>query len=488
MGEAKPGLRAAVIAVIYARVSDDDKRQRRSVGEQEQECQQDAVDQAWTVARVFVDNDRSASRYARKQREEYAKLLDYLATEHVDVLILWESSRGGRELEGWAGLLNLCRRRRARIHVVTHRRTYDLENPRDWRTLAEDGVDSAYESEKTRERILRSVRGKAASGQPHGKLLYGYRRTYDDRGNFVAQVIHEDQAEVVREAARRVAAGEPCRSIAQDFNRRGIPTPRGGGHGWMLSQIRRTLLNPGYIGKRVHLGKIVGDAKWPAILDEGTYAVCRSILTDPRRKTQRDTAVRHLLSGAAVCDVCSSRMRVQKNRTHYAYLCSAQFCVSVKTAVLEQFVVTVLMARLSRPDALDLLAAAEDAGEPEQARQEVEEKRARLDEWYAAAARGEISPAGLASIERQLLAEIEAAESKAQHVDVPPLVRDLVGPGVEQRWERLNIGQQREVVSLLLDLRVGKTYRGARSLDPARLGNSRWRGDSQTWAERGLVG
>lgn len=105
----------------------------------------------------------------------------------------------------------------------------------------------------------------------------------------------------------------------------------------------------------------------------------------------------------------------------------------------------------------------------------------RLDEWYAAAARDEITPAGLAAIERTLLAEIEDAERRAEQVEVPPLVRKLVGPGVEERWERLTIGQQREVVSLLLELRVGKTYRGARKLDPARLGNSRWRGDSQTW-------
>ncbi len=44
---------------------------------------------------------------------------------------------------------------------------------------------------------------------------------------------------------------------------------------------------------------------------------------------------------------------------------------------------------------------------------------------------------------------------------MPPLVRDPVGPEPEQRWERLTIAQQRGVVSLLLDLRVGKTCRGA---------------------------
>ncbi|MFE9206213.1 recombinase family protein [Micromonospora sp. NPDC007230] len=486
MSGVKPGLRAVVNAVIYARVSEDDKKQRRSVGEQEQECREAATEQTWTVAKVFVDNDRSASRYAKKTREEYVKLLDYLATEHVDVLILWESSRGGRELEGWAGLLNLCRRRGVRIHVVTHRRTYDLDNPRDWRTLAEDGVDSAYESEKTRERILRSVRAKAASGKPHGKLLYGYRRTYDDRGNFIAQVLHDEQAAVVREAAKRVAGGEACYSIARDFNARSIPTPRGGEKGWTLSQISRMLQNPGYIGKRVHNGKIVGQADWPAILDDETYAVCRSILTDPRRKTQRDTAVRYLLSGVAVCDVCNGRMRVQKNRTHYAYLCADRFCVSVKTTVLEDFVTAVLMARLARPDALDLLNPEQDANSRAQAEQEAKEKRAQLAAWYAAAAQNKLTPDGLAAIEGPLLAQIEDAERRAEHVDVPPLVRDLVGPGVEQRWERLTIGQRREVVALVLDLRVGKTYRGARTLDPRRLGNSRWRGDSKTWGEGGL--
>jgi hypothetical protein len=33
--------------------------------------------------------------------------------------------------------------------------------------------------------------------------------------------------------------------------------------------------------KHVNFGKIVGDADWPAVLDEETDAVCRSILADP---------------------------------------------------------------------------------------------------------------------------------------------------------------------------------------------------------------
>ncbi|MFC8618969.1 hypothetical protein ACFT9M_21485 [Micromonospora purpureochromogenes] len=123
-----------------------------------------------------------------------------------------------------------------------------------------------------------------------------------------------------------------------------------------------------------------------------------------------------------------------------------------------------------------------------QAAEEAEEKRARLQEWYAAAARGQLSPARLAAIEAPLLAEIEDAERRSQRVDIPPLVRELVGPDVRAKWEALPIRQQREVVSLVIPkLRVGKTYQGARRLDPARLGKSRWAGDHLTWAERGWV-
>ncbi len=435
------------------------------------------------MLRTFVDNDRSASRYARKEREEYTRLLTFLAGEDVDVLILWESSRGGRELESWAALLNLCRRRGVGIHVVTHHRTYDLDNPRDWRTLAEDGVDSAYESEKTRERILRSVRAKAKTGQPHGKLLYGYRRTYDDRGNFVAQVEHEEQAAIVREAARRVAAGESCYSIAQDFNERGIPTPRGGAKGWDLVQIKRTVINPGYIAQRVHKGLVIGPAAWPPILDEQVYTVCVTRLTDETRKTNRDVSLKHLLSGLARCSECDGAMRVQNNRTYLSYICMEKFCTSITQAKLEGFVLEMLFGRLSREDAQDLLAPPQDDDEAARAAIEAEEKQARLDEFYAAAASGGVSPAGLAAIEARLIPEIEAAKWRARSVKVPPLLRDLIGPDVRERWEKLTVGQRREAVSLVMEVRLGKTYKGARTFDPNRLAKSRWRGDSKTWGE-----
>lgn len=467
--------------VIYTRVSVD-KREGRSVTEQETEARQVAEAEGWQVVQVFTDNDRSASRYATKVRKGYAALLAHLAAEPVDVLILWEPSRGDRELESWAGLLNLCRRRGTRIHVVTHHRTYDLAQPRDWRTLAEDGVDSAYESEKTRERIMRNVRANAVAGRPHGKLQFGYTRVYDDRGRFVEQIEHPEQAPLVREAARRVLAGESCNSIAADFNARGIAGPTGGR--WDLTQVKRLCVMPSYAGLRQHQGQVVGKAAWKGIHDEATYAKLLARLTDPKRRTQRDSALKHVLSGLIRCALCESVMQVLKNRGYLCYTCKGCMRTSVRTVSVEGFVEELVMQRLERDDAADLFATPDRSEETTAAERELAELEDELEQWRALAKARKVSPASFAEFELDLLPRIEQAKARTKApAPVPEQIRELIG-APRERWPALTIYQRRETIGLLIaELRVSPVGRGKRVFDPHRLGRSRWTGDTMTWAE-----
>jgi hypothetical protein len=138
-----------------------------------------------------------------------------------------------------------------------------------------------------------------------------------------------------------------------------------------------------------------------------------------------------------------------------------------------------VLARLARPDALEVLAGPADDGAAA-ARAEATELRARLDGFYEQAALGKVSPGGLAKIEARLLPAIEVAQGRARTVRVPPLLRQAAGPDAATVWERLTVGQRREVISLLVDLRVAPTVRGSR-FDPRRLGDSRWIGDQRTW-------
>lgn len=445
-------------ATIYSRVSDDDQRERRSVGEQEAECREDCAEQSWDVVKAFCDNDRSASRFTKKSRPGYDELQDFLRTGEADVLVLWESSRGDRELERWAGLLNLCRRMGILIRVVTHRRTYDLSVPRDWRTLAEDGVDSAYESEKTRERVMRAVGKNAIAGRPHGKLLFGYRRVYDARGKFVAQEVAEDQARVIREAAERVASGQSCYSIANDFNSRGITTPTGSA--WDLTQVKRVVRNPGYIGKRVHQGKIVGDAVWPAILDEELYWRVDAILTDPSRKTNTDRAIKHLLTGLALCGVCESAMKVQNNRGSLAYQCPNGFHVSVRTSALEEYVTKKVKERLFRLDVTEIAHPQADERRAA-ARRELAELQERLDGFTREAALGKLSAPRLGEIERELQPLILNAQRAAHAPKGKTLLYRLVeNPYL---WDDCSMKEKRRIVADLFTIHVDTIGRGRRS-------------------------
>lgn len=459
-------------AAIYDRVSLD-RRNGRSVAEQDAENRTACAEQGWTIAETYTDNGRSASRFATKPRENWPLLLTDLEAGRFDVLVLWEPSRGSRDLEVWARLLSACRRKGVMIHVTSHRRTYDPAMPRDWRSLAEDGVDSGYESEKTSQRIKRTKAAQAAAGKPDGKLPYGYRREYDPRtGELLAQVINEEQADVIREAARRVLAGETPYAVAQDFNARGVPAPRGGR--WDLTQIKRIVTRPAYAGKRVHRGKVLDEVvtDWPPILDELTYYACVSKLSDPSRRTQRDSAVTHLLSGIATGG-CGGRIRVQKNRGFLAYLCVEDFCVSRKETWMDAYVEGVAIGFLSREDALKLLADGQVAEDAKAAHVEAEKLRGELREHYDNAATGKLSPTGLTEMESRLMPRIKAAERRAKAAAVSPLIRQYAQPDIAELWDDLPLSTRRDLIKSLMTVRILPARRGARSFDRATV-DVRW--------------
>jgi hypothetical protein len=66
-----------------------------------------------------------------------------------------------------------------------------------------------------------------------------------------------------------VLRGESLRSIAMDWNERGVKTVGGGM--WQGSMIRRVLMSPRIAGLKDHRGEIVGEATWPAIIDRATH-------------------------------------------------------------------------------------------------------------------------------------------------------------------------------------------------------------------------
>ena len=213
-------------ALLYARQSQDSKT---STDQQQAEGLARAEEEGWAVHRVYRDGS-SASRHATKVRSAWTELLADLDLPEVGVLWLWESSRGDRTLTSWSGLLDRCRDLGVSIYVETHGRLYDGRNPRDWKTLAEDGVDSAYEVDKTALRIRRSVAAKAEDSV-HGRTPYGYRREYgiDDKGKriMLGQFPDPAEAKVIQGIFDGIQQGKSLRSMATELNASGVPTVTG---------------------------------------------------------------------------------------------------------------------------------------------------------------------------------------------------------------------------------------------------------------------
>ncbi len=335
---------------------------------------------------TYRDDDISASRYSKKLRAGFDRLIADLESGSFDagLLVLWESSRGSRRVDEWVRLIGLCEQHAVVIFVTTHGREYDPTTARDRKSLLEDAVDSEYESAKTSARIRRSVKAAAEQGRPpHGKNLYGYRRVYDETTRRLLRIEpHPEQAPpVVQEAARRfLAGGETFYAIAKNFNERGIPPPRRPSHterrrhyGWTPPAVKEMIGKPAYAGKRQFRGgEVVSDALWPPLIDPEVWEtkLLPQLNSESRRRTN-DWPARHLLAGIAVCGgVCGAGARVGKQnqgrpqfatdgtalpRKHYnTYVCSGVpgrtgFHVAMKKDHLDEVVTEFLLQRLQRP-------------------------------------------------------------------------------------------------------------------------------------------
>lgn len=519
----------------YLRVSQDRSGEGKSPDQQHDENIEavDRVGRGWRLhPQPYRDTNRSASRYARRVREDFEQLLIDLEDDRfgADALALWESSRGSRQVEEWAKLVRLCEERGVYVWVTTHGRMYDPANPRDRRTLLEDAVDAEYESAKISERIRRDTKSAAQKGRPHGKHIYGYKRIYDSETRKLIEIVeHPDQAWVVKEAGMRVLAGESFYAIAADFNGRGIPPRRAAykahneGRGWTNVAIKQMLQMPAYAAKRQHhpLRGEPGlyDAAWPALIKPDLWVKLQQVMESRSDQDSNDWPATHMLSGIALCGVCGARTRIGKQNAggwrpfdetrdtnedgelvwrhkivdggdllvrehYYTYECAGilgkqGFHVSMREEHLDFVVRKVLLDRLEDPDFLARVGGRED---------EINNERKALlneirghDEWLEKVHEEAEERRDMRFLRRQedrVRPKIEAAQARLRALaPVDPVVLELVASGRPREiWaEHENpdgLVWRRQVIRSVMSpriLRVRPEHRGMRGINWARV-------------------
>jgi site-specific DNA recombinase len=451
------GLRAG----LYLRVSDDQDKRSRSVDQQSDSVRAACEREGWTVAAEYPEPDRSASRFAKKDRPVWKRLMDDLRAGRFDVVALWEPSRGDRRLTGWSTFLDECRARNVLVYIESHHRTYDVSIPRDWRTLADEGIDSAYESEKTSMRIKRDLADAAAKGRPHGRRAYGYMRLHDERtGKLDKQVPDPGEAPVAREIITRIASSDAVSAILRDLNARGVRTRAGGR--WSRSSICRLVLEGVvYIGKRRYNGGPLLDGAWPAIVDEDVYWRAVAVLSDPARKPRRGGIrpgrARWLLSYIAKCAVCGGPLsarhaaRAGSRQVDY-YRCAAGHAF-MPVVFMDAAVSEAVMKWAAKPGVYEAVMRRDDT-DAGAARAEADAERARLAAFEEDAIAGRISSASFARIAAGIEAHIAELDERTQAGGHPAL-GELFAAGsnletIRGVWAGMPLTARRHVISALV--------------------------------------
>jgi DNA invertase Pin-like site-specific DNA recombinase len=450
--------------LLYLRISSDPDGREVGIDKQRADGRALCKRNGWTIVDEFKDNNKSASRYARKVRPDFSRMLETIDAGGASRIVAYNLDRllrNPKELEA------LIDRSDAGMLTVT-----SLQGDLDLAT--EDGrftarvlvAHSAKESDATSRRVRRGKANAREQGRTGGTVVsfgwYGKRHgtdpatglEYVDNG----ERIHPGEAKIIRQMAKRYLAGESLTGVAVWLNNSGVRpaiTAR-----WSATTVRHVLTLPRNGGHLAHDGEIVKRHAWKAILNGDTYELlCAKVaangnVSGPRRRV--------LLTGMVHCE-CGARLLRGNDKGRVVWRCRtgrlSQSCgrVSVGADLLERFVVERVLRYTDSPTFAAMLRRSgktddDDGG----VSAELADIARRLDDLDAMFEAGTLSRARYERMNRKLLDRQTHAHSSL-HVDtgsraLAPFSRR---GALRQAWakpdDEFTLDQRRAVLTALVD-------------------------------------
>jgi site-specific DNA recombinase len=488
--------RSVIRAGLYLRLSRDPHGTRAAVERQEIELREMCAEMGWEVAEVYVDNDRSAYNL-KKPRKDYQRMMADIEGGALEAVAAWHNDRlhrSSKELNHF-------------IEVVNHRRTlvavrkggiYDLTTPGGRLSAKIVGDVAEYESDHKSERLKSWWRQRHEKGAGHGsRRPFGYT---DNRRSAVV----EAEAELIKEAAKRLLDdGDTLGGIARNWGRRGLVGA--GGASWSAITLRSVMVSAAISGRQeigrlpdgtvLKIGRIVGEASWPAIISPERSDQLRSKLGDPSRRTNSGRPAGLLLTGktgVAKCGLCGApllsrirkRYRADGSRTEpvrdmlcYAGKNGGCGRLSIGNAGVEEIVSDAVLNAIDAGALKALLrshvdqeALAELAG--------VESRRTELAAMWAAGelTRGEWTKARstLDARENELTKRVEPGKRRVGLDGLPDGLRDAWNTTKPDGTPVLSLAKKRIIIGALVEsvtiMPAGTTHR----FEPERIA-IKWR-------------
>ncbi|MCL6453744.1 MAG: recombinase family protein [Alicyclobacillus sp.] len=344
-------------AAIYVRVSTDQDAQKYSPEHQLAACREYAEAEGLITDDTLVYNDAGLSGTEMENRREVKRLLSDARLGKFDAVLFTAVSRFGRDM---ADVFSMKKKLESvyGIRIVSIEEGYDsaVEGRNNDMVFTVHAMLAAHKSKEMSIAIKRGLRQAAKNGRHIGNVVpYGYAKNGNKQ-----LTPNPTEAIIIKDIFQMYLDGNGSKAIAEQLNRRGVPTAtkaRKGKHTlWQASTINAILHNEAYIGRLIaHRWQIatnfevsrkadsaikrqslrdedewiVIDGAHEAIIDVETFNRVQDLM-DKKSRNKGIKRTSNLLAGLMTCKNCggsmivSGRGRGDGNRTVYKYIVCAK--------------------------------------------------------------------------------------------------------------------------------------------------------------------
>ena len=291
---------------------------------------------------------------------------------------------------------------------------------------------------------------------------------------------HPVEGPAVAEACAALLGGGTVSGVMREWTKLELTPPqrdRRGTTRWNRASIRSILLNPRIAGLSVYHDEIVGQGQWEPLVSEETWRAVRGILEDPARKPPR--GVRTLLGGLACARAAtwSPGGRRIPGTGSTAARCrpgtgpGPASTWPARPGRWRTSSTRLVVGRLSRADAADLVAVEEGGPDVVALREEAAAIRRNLEEMAADRALGLITRPQLLAATGRANVRLDEIGAELEHAARENVLAPLVAAeNAAAVWADLDISRKRAVIKTLMSVTLHSPGRGARRpFDPATV-------------------
>lgn len=304
-------------AVIYCRVSTQEKVQIDALQIQIREARKTVADNKWLLIDQYIESESATTAEGRR---EYLRLYSDMSTGKFDIIVIKSEDRLNRNVKDWYLFLDELTKNDKQLYLYLDRSFYKPDN-----TLL-TGIKAILAEQYSRE-LSKKINNAHRYRQEHGtaalitNATFGYHKEPDKSVS-----IMEEEAQIVRRMYELTAAGYGSRSVSIMLMNEGIRNRSG--NQFTDTTIRRIIRNPLFKGvvvmNKKHFNfekkKMIQnpESEWiyhkglvPPVVDEKLWEDANRMMDlnrrgNPSSRRRAEKSDMFVFTGKIVCGCCGS--------------------------------------------------------------------------------------------------------------------------------------------------------------------------------------